>query len=148
MKEEGQAPRQLLAEYADMLYQAGEDGIVIVGHNVVQFDAPFFERAVLEWLDLDWPFPELVFDTAAVVKATLVGMPPFPEETLREYFFRVLERPAPGTCYNLDTYCVNKFKLPEKYPDLDMSGAHNAGFDSMLTHLLLEEFRRSPDWEE
>lgn len=146
MRREGSPPAVAFKEYRDLFDSARDNNIMIVGHNAVQFDNPFFEEAVREWLEDDsWKFPELVFDTAAVVKATIVQMPPWPEETLQQYFFRVLDRPAPGVKYNLDTYCVGRFGLKEKYPGLDISNAHTAGFDAMLIHLLLEEFRALGD---
>lgn len=146
MRREGSPPDVVLQEYKDLFDEARDANILIVGHNAVQFDNPFFEVAVNEWLAADdWTFPELVFDTAAVVKATIVQMPPLKGESLQQYFFRVLDRPAPGVRYNLDTFCVERFGLLDKYPGLQISDAHTAGFDAMLTHLLLEEFRELGD---
>ena len=56
------------------------------------------------------------------------------------YFLRVMRKPVKGVYSNLDRHCVTKYKLTEKY-DLNMADAHTAGFDAMLTHLLMEEFR-------
>lgn len=148
MRREGSPPGVVLKEYRDLFDSARDNGIMIVGHNAVQFDNPFFEQAINEWLGEDWKFPDFVFDTAAVVKATLTQMPPHEEETLQQYFFRVLDRPAPGVYYNLDTFCVERFHLKEQYPGLNISDAHTAGFDAMLTHLLLEQFRELGDLKE
>jgi DNA polymerase III epsilon subunit-like protein len=139
MQDDGSPPDIVFQEYKELFEYARESKTLIVGHNAVQFDNVRFEDAIREWLgDEEWTFPEHVFDTAAVVKATLTGMPPLPEETLQQYFFRVLDRPAPGVKYNLDTFCVKQFKLLDNYPDLDLADSHTAGFDAMLTHLLLE----------
>lgn len=142
MQSEGIDPLQALTEYATLFDNFKKEGLLIAGHNAVQFDNPFFEQAVCEWLNKpNWKFPTLVFDTAAVVKATLTQMPPLEGESLQQYFFRVLDRPAPCVKYNLDTYCVQQFGLMDKHPELSLADAHTAGFDAKLTHLLLEEFR-------
>jgi DNA polymerase III epsilon subunit-like protein len=143
MKTEGSHPEIVLREYVELFEEARDNNVLIVGHNAVQFDNPRVESAAVEWLGLDdWTFPNLVFDTAAVVKATLTQMPPHRDESLQEYFLRVLERPAPNVKYNLDSYCVEKFGLLDKY-SIDISMSHTAGFDAMLTHLLFEEIRNS-----
>lgn len=142
MRKEGSHPEVVLEEYRQLFDEARQSNIMIAGHNAVQFDNDFFEQAVYEWLQRDdWTFPSLVFDTAAVLKATQLDMPPHPEESLHDYFVRVLERPATGIAYNLDSFCVEHFDLKSKFPDIDFSSAHSAGFDAMVTHLILEEFR-------
>lgn len=142
MKAEGSHPEVVIQDYKAIFDYAKENNIMIVGHNAVNFDNKFIEQAVYEWLQVDdWKFPEYVFDTAAVVKATQLELPPYPEETLSQYFSRVLELPVAGVKYNLDTYCVKEFNLLDKFPSLDVTEAHSAGFDAMLVHLLLEEFR-------
>lgn len=148
MRKEGQPVRDVLNEYVEIFNIAKEEKLFIVGHNAVQFDNPRFELAVHDWLGIDWHFPELVFDTAAVEKASLTGMPPWDEESMHEYFLRVLDAPTPGVKYNLDGWCVDKYNLLDKYPGLNLKDAHTAGFDAMLVHLLLEEFRGSSYEEE
>ena len=120
-------------------------GQVFVGHNLARFDSPFFTAAVSEWLAEDFVFNSgEILDTAVIEKAAQAGLPQQPDESMDEYFERVMRTPCAGVKYNLDQHCVEKYGLLKKY-HLDMSEAHTAGFDAMLCHLLLEEFRLFSD---
>ena len=141
MKAEGEKPEEVFKYYVDLLDGARKLGQVFVGHNLARFDSPFFTTAVKEWIGEDFAFEgREIIDTAAIEKASQAELPQKPGELMHEYFSRVIRTPCAGVKYNLDQHCVEKYKLLEKY-HLDMAEAHTAGFDAMLCHLLLEEFR-------
>ena len=141
MRDEGEHPYEVLQDYLDMFSTAVENREFIVGHNSVRFDIPRVATAMLEWLSADFRFDaNRVLDTAAIEKASQMGVFPQPGEIMSDYFIRVMRIRAKGVFSNLSRHCVAKYKLTEKY-DLNMADAHTAGFDAMLTHLLLEEFR-------
>jgi len=144
MREEGEDPIEVLQFYRDLLEQARTDRKLFVGHNLALFDSNVFANATEEWLGDRFEIgKDEVLDTAAIEKATTCGMEPWPDESTMDYFRRVLDRPAPGIRWHLE-HCVKKYKLDRKY-DLDLDNAHTAGFDAMLCHLLMEEFRAISD---
>jgi DNA polymerase III epsilon subunit-like protein len=141
MKEEGEKPEKVFTDYIDLLQGARKLGQMFVGHNMAKFDSPFFTTAAKEWLGEEFVFQRgEILDTAVIEKAAQAELPQLPNEKMDDYFTRVMKTPCPGVRYNLDDHCVKKYDLLEKYY-LDMSEAHTAGFDAMLCHLLLEEFR-------
>jgi DNA polymerase III epsilon subunit-like protein len=145
MRSEGEKPEEVLKNYVDLLEATRKLGNVFVGHNFARFDAPFFTFAVGEWLAEEFVFNDGdILDTAVIEKAAQASLPQQPDESMDEYFKRVMRTPCAGVKYNLDQHCVEKYGLLEKY-HLDMSEAHTAGFDAMLCHLLLEEFRLFAD---
>ncbi len=141
MQSEGEKPEDVFKYYVDLLEGTRKLGQVFVGHNLARFDSPFFTTAIAEWLAEEFVFNDgEIIDTAVIEKAAQAGLPQQPGESMDEYFKRVMRTPCAGVKYNLDQHCVEKYGLLEKY-HLDMSEAHTAGFDAMLCHLLLEEFR-------
>lgn len=141
MRDEGENPYEVLQDYLDMFTEAIENREFIVGHNSVKFDIPWIVYQMKDWLDVDFRFyTDRVLDTAAIEKASQLGVFPRPGEPMSAYFLRVMRDPVKGVYSNLDRHCVTKYKLVERY-GLNMDDAHTAGFDAMLTHLLMEEFR-------
>lgn len=142
MKKEGDDPRLILGQYAELLSKQQQGGGYIVGHNVLNFDKSRFEFSVGEWLGQEFELDsERIIDTAAIEKALQTGMEPCIDERMSDYFLRVLNRPAPGLHWSLEPWCVEKYQLIKKYPDLTLEDAHSAGFDALLVCLLMEEFR-------
>jgi hypothetical protein len=146
MEAEGEDPIEVLETYVEIFQEWRAPGHFFVGHNVLNFDASRIEFTTGEWLGHPWVFQQQeLFDTAAVEKAIVTGIEPMPGEPIYKYFKRVLDRPAPGVRWAMEPTCVEKYQLAAKYPDLNMDDAHSAGFDSMLVHLLFEEFREMAD---
>ena len=140
MRDEGESPVEVLDYYHGLLSEARASGKLFVGHNLAVFDSRVLADATEEWLGKRFEIGrDEVLDTGAIEKAATCGMDPWPEEGMMDYFQRVLDRPAPGVPWHLE-HCINKYGLAKKY-DLDMSSAHTAGFDAMLCHLLMEEYR-------
>ena len=142
MRERGYPPLDVFEEYLELMQTAVKNGQELVGHNLAHFDKPRIEYALAEYIGAEYNLPEeLIFDTAAIEKASICGMVPHAGEHRYKYFKRVLAAARAGVNYKLDLNCVPKYQLAEKY-DLDLDQAHvNPGFDAMLCHLLAEEFR-------
>jgi len=138
---DGTSPRDALGKYCDLFAQAYDEETIVVGHNLY-FDISFMEAACEEWLLRRVPWNELLaIDTAAIEKAVIVGISPKPNEAPGAYFRRVRAKRAKGVRFQLSTTCVEKYDLVNKY-GLNMSHAHkDPGFDAMLCHLLLQEYR-------
>lgn len=147
MEQEGEDPEETLYAFYNLLMDAREAGRKIVGHNVILFESRVLQDAFHEWIGVDFAFaPDELIDTAAIEKALITGYLPFQEETLQEYFRRLLHAHTAGERWNID-HCIQKYQLVEKY-GLDPRQTHNAGFDAMVTHLLLEEFRELTEADE
>jgi len=146
MCEEGEDPIEALDSYYELLMSAQEQGVFIAGHNFLGFDNARFAHACDEWLGKKFEIlnPNRVIDTAAIEKAVQLDLAPFPEETLVDFFRRVTSRSAKGTKHNLDQHCVKKYRLEEKY-DMNPADAHTAGFDSVLVHWLINEYKEQAD---
>ena len=82
--------------------------------------------------------PDECIDTGAIIKAARLGLTPSPTETLAEFLHRIR--------YNRSR-CKWNLKLSAELLDLealhkiDMSKAHDAGYDCMVTHYVLDELR-------
>ena len=142
MRERGYPPLEVFEEYLALIQAAVEAKQELMGHNLAHFDKPRIEFAFDEYIGAEYVLPRhLVFDTAAVEKASICGMTKHPDEPRFKFFKRILAQPRAGVYYKLDQDCVPKYQLREKY-DLDLDQAHvNPGFDAMLCHLLAEEYR-------
>ena len=145
LQQNGKDPIKVIDWYRRRLLKARRDGMVFVGHNICGFDARIFAQTTDEWLGNRFEFGDNeIVDTAAIEKASQVGMEPFADETMAKYFRRVMATPWADVKYTLDRDCVPKYELDKKY-DISTEESHTAGFDAMLCHLLLEEFRSLVD---
>lgn len=140
MQKEGIEPEVLIPEIANTLETYRKHGCLFVGHNMISFDAPFFER---ESKQHGCPFsfgPNEIIDTGMLVKASRLGMYFSPDDTIRSFARRVSEVRAKGIYWSLDRYCFDAFNLGGR-SGIDKSAAHDASVDCELTHHLLEELR-------
>jgi len=138
LRNEGANPIVALQAYYDWIVSLREKQYGFVTHNGITFDIPFTSVACNRWLGKPLQFgPAEVFDTAVAVKASKSNNVPWVNETIDEFFVRVGKTPLKGIKYALDTVCVPEYGLQEKYA-LDMTQAHTAAFDCLLTHLLFK----------
>jgi len=114
------ALRTFLDEVADL---------PLVGHNVLHFDAPFIEAACRS-IGLPPPHPSRYRDTAALYKASRLGMRPQPGQDHRSFALAALEVRAPGLKYNLSACCRALGIAP------DGVTAHRAAGDVAITQRL------------
>jgi hypothetical protein len=141
MRKKGMPPEEGLEILGEKLQAIRKDLGIFIGHNIIGFDAERIQIALKEWIGLEFEFHESeMLDTALIEKASQVGMVPFDDESVSAYWHRVRYASWPGVKFNLDDHVVKKYNLVELY-DLDMSNAHQAGFDAMLAHLFIEELR-------
>jgi DNA polymerase III epsilon subunit-like protein len=122
---------ELLSAYA-------ADGYPLVGQNFVRFDAKF-----LAWeskrLELDFEFPDtLIIDVGLLIKAARLNRKKASHETSKQFYVRVSEQRAKGIYYALERFCIPHWHLDKKY-GVDTSQAHDAGYDTWITNLVLHE---------
>jgi DNA polymerase III epsilon subunit-like protein len=140
LRDEGEDPLAVLKEYATLFGDAKDGGYYYLGHNALNFDIPFFQAHFTRW------GPQFNFDSALVVdtglmeKAAQLNFYPWPGESLVDFYARVYNWKKKGVFWSLDRNCVPKYKL-DLIHGLDMTKAHDAGFDCILTHHLFEHYR-------
>lgn len=140
-QEYGVDPSEAMSMLSLALEWARNKGMYIVGHNLQKFDAPFLTMEMSRaGIDMKIEHDE-VLDTAALCKAMQLGMLPSEDESVFEYFERVLSFRAKGVYFNLDRYCIGRFELDKKY-GAGKDKAHNSGYDCWLTHLVVSEMNK------
>lgn len=140
MDKEGLPPKELLPLIFDTLEAFRSNGLMFVGHNMINFDAPFLER---EAHVIGRPFkflPNEILDTGMLVKAARLGMYFNPSDTLRSFSKRVSEVRAKGIQWSLDRYCYDTYNLGDA-SGVKKGEAHDASVDCLLTHHLLDRLR-------
>ena len=152
LREKGRPPRIVLNEYLQLFELMEENDEIMVCHNGFAFDVPFLENTISRWvlsvLRERFEFnPDLVYDTGIIEKASqlpldgIINPLPSADETMKDFAARIGKIRMAGIYWALDGYCNDKYNLMEK-AGVDMSMAHAADTDSLLTHYLLEEQRR------
>ena len=144
LDQDGLPPEVIFPLVVEQLESWRKDGAVFVGHNLMNFDAPFLEY---ETTILGCPFrfrDNEVVDTGMLVKAAQLDM--FfrnEQESLRSFYKRVSEVRRSGLYWSLDRYCFDAYNL-QKY-GIKRCDAHDAGVDCELTHYLLNELKVQQD---
>lgn len=137
-QEKGIDPKEAMHILSDALNWARANDMRIVGHNLLKFDMPFLcAEMTRAGIDNRIACDEVV-DTHALVKAMQLGMLPGMDESVSDYFNRVVEFRAKGVFSNLETYCTNRFNLCDKY-GVNPAEAHDSGYDCWMTHLVVQE---------
>lgn len=143
---EGEAPAPILEAYREWFGDCNQSQAFLVTHNGYAFDCRFFEHHFQSYLPVDplgVPFQfadNNILDTGCLLKAAQLAMTPAPHETLRAFFARVANRRAKGVRWSLNEYAVPLFGLGQA-GELSDAQAHDAGYDSYVTHLLLSRMR-------
>lgn len=146
MKDEGVPPVELLEAYYQLFTEARKEGLKFVGHNAWGFDAKMMRYHFRHYLgkDFKWRHDEII-DTGMIEKAIQdrakvnVSLP-WSTENLKTWSRRMSNSPRRGIYWNLDRHATKKYDLVERY-NLDMTNAHDAGFDCYMTHLLLDTYK-------
>ena len=141
---DGHDRKEVFTTLASLVRSAATNGWPIVGHNLAGFDLPFIEY---EWARLSIPqkFPECcIVDTGILLKAAQLHSRCMEGETPRAFYSRIKDIRAKGVYFSLSVFCAEYWKIPETY-GVDMTQAHDAGFDCWLTsvvlHHILEDSR-------
>lgn len=134
----GEEPHKFYTKMAKLYKLYADNKLPIVGHNLINFDVPFI-GADMNRFDIPQLFDKnLLVDTGMLYKASRLGMAPCEDETLLQFFQRVGETRS-RVKWNL-SHAIQRLQIDKKY-DLDLTAAHDAGYDCYMTHLLLEELR-------
>lgn len=145
MQRDGVSPEEALPWIFDFLTMLKEQEEILVTHNGWKFDVEMLQNHFQDFMEEEFEFdPNRLIDTGSVEKASQIyddqRALPCKGETMKDYFIRMAHWILPGVYWNLDTWCVEKYDLANKY-GADISEAHAADYDAWLVHLLMEEFR-------
>lgn len=112
---------------------------MFVGHNIAKFDCPFLE-ADFKHHGHSFEFGESEsIDTGMIFKASQLFVAPADHESLGQFFHRVSEVRS-RMKWNLP-FAIRRLGLDMKF-GIDLSKAHDAGFDCKMTYYLLEDLRQ------
>lgn len=143
VRAEGCHPAQAFEQFLGLVDDCRAGGFKFLGHYGLRCDQPMIDRCCRDVFGTDRGFllaPDEYYDTMALEKGVQLGLPVQPGETWAAFIRRAYSAGGSKVQSSLDRHCAPKYRLAEKH-NLDMSQAHEADFDAVLTHLLLEEFR-------
>lgn len=131
-----------LADLLDKICEIRSENGIIVAHNGIGLDYPMIAAHFKRFLKIKFEFrPEEMWDTGALEKGSQINEFMYECELPGDFAWRVLERNTDcGIKWSLHSHVIHKYDLANKY-NLNLDEAHNAIFDSYVTHLLFEEFR-------
>ncbi len=114
-------------------------GAAVIGHNFARFDLPFIEHQSLRaGIALEFDRSRVV-DTGALFKAGAIGAVPDDTISSWEWFCQIRDKRCKGVLWNL-AFATKKYGIAEKH-GIDLAGAHDAGFDCLMTHHLYQAMR-------
>jgi hypothetical protein len=145
VRDRGEDPRTAVPEFRALLDEVQQEGYHVVGHNGYGFDRPIVEMATRMASGDRFRFDYRTFvDTGMIEKSHAAGIRvPEPGEVPPFRWYEAVKAYIGKGKWNL-TGCIYKYGLHERH-GLDPEGAHDAGFDCRVTHLLLETYRELAD---
>jgi DNA polymerase III epsilon subunit-like protein len=140
IQKHGKHPVNVLSFYAKLFEMNREAGAFFAGHNAWRFDVPLLEGVFRDFSHTQFCFgPMEVLDTGGMEKAIQVDRPPFPDETMEEYFNVINGIYAEGVQWSMQ-HCMDKYDLNSR-EGVTEAKAHQAEQDAYCCHLLYEEHR-------
>ena len=139
LAEQGVEPDEAYPKFLALFQLFRGEGCMFMGHNMVSFDAPFI-HADFARQGFSFQFGQGEYiDTGMIFKAAQIRTVPSPPEDLHKFFLRIKDTRS-RVHWNL-TEAAQMLNVDKKH-SLDMAGAHDAGFDCKVTHLLFEGLRQ------
>lgn len=149
----GTEPLSVLRFYQKLFATWAERGLPFVAQNGQAADERMLHGNFSRFLDRGFSLPPNgYFDVGGIFKATQIYAAtegdlqnfksialPYRTDTLKDYFKRVLSTRISGLKWSL-SLMLSHYNLLEKR-GCDLSKLHNAEYDSMCLHWLMEEFR-------
>lgn len=130
----GAPPADVMQIIKDTIEYARGNGMMIVGHNMISFDAPFITQEMYRaGIKHEFYHNEIV-DTGLFVKAMQLGMLPGGDR-IYDYGKRVMDMRSRAK-WSLDRFCIGTFRLDQLY-GISAERAHDAGYDCYITSCLI-----------
>jgi len=138
LAQKGVEPAEIYPKLVNLFELYRSSQCMYMGHNMVAFDAPFL-AADFKRHGHDFRIsPNEYLDTGMMFKAAQLRYTPSGREDLHKFFCRIKDTRSRAK-WNLTL--ASQMLGVDKKNSLDMSSAHDAGFDCLVTHLLFEEMR-------
>jgi DNA polymerase III epsilon subunit-like protein len=143
LREEGKPPENVLSYYHKLFTRNRRESGKFVGHNAWAFDSNILRETFDQACGLIWDFGlDELYDTGGMEKALRGDLEPYEDErSLQEFFMRVHARRLAGVRWAIEV-CVDRYNLLDG-TGLTKDDLHDAGQDSLVTHLLFEEHRKA-----
>lgn len=140
IRDEGADPHEAWAAYREMIMTAQANGIGIAGHNIYAFDCPLLERVGLQ-MESPLEFQALqLLDFGLFEKALSAGLEfPHTDKGPLDQWYRYVRSAFSKGKWSL-THCLEKYRLIVTH-ELASIGAHDAAYDCVACHLLVEAYR-------
>lgn len=141
---EGCNPIKLLRGYLDLFRVWQDGGGHFLAHNGCKLDKPMMEQMFKKHLNETFHFDaRFTIDTGLFEKAMQQPRLLLPQnrDDLPAFYVKTIKCYSRGVKWSLFHHCVPKYKLAQKY-DIDLSKAHSADFDCLVTHSLYQEMRK------
>jgi DNA polymerase III epsilon subunit-like protein len=138
----GENPEKVLHDFYKLYQECRQSGMGFVAHNGLRHDQPILDRMLqtMSGGDLRFRFkPDSYFDTLSIEKAVQKFPELYERETWLDFARRAYHLGGNKVKGSLDGHCAVKYGLSEKH-GLAMNRAHEADFDCVLTHHLLQEY--------
>jgi len=141
LRNEGSDPIEVLREYLNLLHDISNNKQFFVAHNGYHFDACVLSEHFDTFLKQQFNFDDYeLLDTGMIEKGSRASMIPWEGDSVRSWSERVYRQRMKGVSWALDKHCIPYYGIDKKY-NIDLTKAHDAGFDCWMTHLLLEHWR-------
>lgn len=141
LRQDGSDPLEVLREYLALLNDIRDDGQFFVAHNGYHFDVRLLQEHFDTFLKQTFKLDDNeLIDTGMIEKGSRASMIPWEGDSVRTWSERVYKQWLKGVSWALDKHCIPYYGIDKKY-NIDLSQAHDAGFDCWMTHLLLEHWR-------
>lgn len=139
----GENPVKVLSDFYNLVAECRNNGFGFIAHNGLRHDQPIIDRVMSEVTDGELRFrfkAKDYFDTLAIEKSVQLFPEISPNESWLDFARRAYHLGGYKVKGSLDKHCSAKYDLPKKY-DLNMDKAHEADFDCILTHYLLQTYK-------
>lgn len=139
----GEKPVKVLSDFFELVADCRKNGFSFLAHNGLRHDQPIIDRVMSEVSGGEMRFrfkPCEYFDTLSIEKSVQIFPELVPNESWLDFSRRAYHLGGYRVRGSLDRHCSAKYDLANKH-GLCMQSAHEADFDCILTHHLLQEYK-------
>jgi len=139
----GEKPEKVMSDFHKLVLDCRKNGFSFVAHNGLRHDQPIIDRIMCQISEGDMRFrfkPSEYFDTLSIEKSVQIFPDIHQNETWLDFARRAYHLGGYKVKGSLDRHCAVKYDLANKH-DFSMDKAHEADFDCVLTHHLLQEYK-------
>jgi DNA polymerase III epsilon subunit-like protein len=140
----GENPEQVLSEFYRLFSECRKNGFGFIAHNGLRHDQPILDRVISGMSGGEMRFrfkPNDYFDTLSLEKSVQIFPDIDQNESWLDFARRAYHLGGHKVKGSLDRHCAVKYDLSNKH-GLSMDKAHEADFDCVLTHHLLQEYKQ------